>query len=86
MIVPTREIISQIIHRGVASGEFREVSRGQCDVCFHVIFAPLLMLALWRNSFSACGEDVDQAEYLATAIDFARRGLQRRIDENKEQA
>lgn len=81
VIVPARELIGQVIRRGMDSGEFRPVN---AEVCFHVIFAPLLMLVLWRNSFSVCGQDVDHEEYLKTAIEFSLAGLRRQEKDGKE--
>lgn len=72
VITRAEGIIHQVLEAGIASGEFRPVD---VDSVFHVIFAPLLMLALWRNSFANCGKNIDEVAYLDATVDLTLHGL-----------
>ena len=72
VIVPAREMIGGVIQRGIDQGEFRPVD---VETTFHVIFAPLLMLSLWRNSFAICGQGIDPEQYLTTSVEMTLNGL-----------
>jgi hypothetical protein len=39
------------LQRGIASGEFRDVD---VETAIDVIFAPVLMMLIWRYSLGAC--------------------------------
>jgi AcrR family transcriptional regulator len=63
-------MIIRMLERGVARGEFRQV-----DVAMSVVVAPMLMLMMWKHSFSACGGQIDADRYLETFIDLLLNGL-----------
>lgn len=67
-----RGLLRRVLERGTASGEFRRID---VDVALDVIFAPVLMLAIWRHSMSVCDAGHDPAHYLETHLDLALRGL-----------
>lgn len=60
-----RRLMSRVLERGIAAGEFRPLD---VDVAIDVIFAPLLMRAIWRFSLGACcGRAKAEAEGGVTA-------------------
>lgn len=68
-----RGLLREVLRRGIASGEFRPVN---IELAISTIFAPLLMLAIWRHSMVVCGcaaEDPDS--YLDTHLDLVLNGL-----------
>jgi AcrR family transcriptional regulator len=73
VIVRGRELMRQVLQRGVAAGEFRALD---IESSIDVIFAPLLMLAIWRYSLGpcACGQQ-DPSTYLNTHLDLTLSGL-----------
>ncbi len=63
------------IERGIAAGEFRTVDV-ECAV--QTLIAPLMMKALWRHSFVACGcgiTEVEPERFLKTTVDIFLNGL-----------
>lgn len=73
VITRGRELMRRVLQRGVASGEFRAVD---VEAAIDVIFAPVLMLVVWRYSLGACGCGRNDPEtYLATHLDLALHGL-----------
>jgi hypothetical protein len=61
------------LQRGIAAGEFRVVD---VETAIDVIFAPVLMLVIWRYSLGACcGGKHDPQVYLQTHLDLAVNGL-----------
>lgn len=77
VIVRGRSLMAGAISRGVASGEFRAVD---VDVAVDVIFAPLLMLAVWRFSMAPCctgaaAEGGSPEAFLAMHVDLVINGL-----------
>ncbi|HEY3431758.1 MAG TPA: TetR/AcrR family transcriptional regulator [Rhodocyclaceae bacterium] len=72
VIARAQRIIRQVLESGVERGEFRPID---IETAFHVIFAPLLMLAIWTNSFAVCGAGIDPVRYLETTIDLTLNGL-----------
>jgi AcrR family transcriptional regulator len=66
-------LISGILARGVARGEFRPLDPA---VMMPVLTAPVLMLMLWSQSPQLCaGAEIDPRAYLAAFIDNTLRGL-----------
>lgn len=66
-------LISNILARGVARGEFRPIDPA---VMMPVLTAPVLMLMLWSQSPQLCaGANLDPYAYLGTFIDNTLRGL-----------
>lgn len=63
------------VKRGIDSGEFRPVDV-ECAV--HALIGPLLVKALWRHSFVACGcgiSEIEPQRFLATNVDIFLNGL-----------
>jgi AcrR family transcriptional regulator len=66
-------LISRILERGIASGEFRAIDTEHANL---VIVAPIVMLMMWQHSFNACRkEPISAPEYLHCFIDLITRGL-----------
>ena len=73
VIIRGRELLRRILQRGIARGEFRAVD---VETAIDVIFAPVLMMLVWRYSLGACGcGSHDPATYLRTHLDLALNGL-----------
>ena len=73
VITRGRDLMRRTLQRGIAGGEFREVD---VETAIDVIFAPVLMLLIWRYSLGACcGLAHDPQVYLNTHLDLALRGL-----------
>lgn len=73
VIVRGRDLIRRTLQRGIAAGEFRVVD---VETAIDVIFAPMLMLVIWRYSLGACcGGKHDPQLYLKTHLDLALNGL-----------
>jgi AcrR family transcriptional regulator len=63
------------IRRGIDSGEFRRVDV-ECAV--QNLIAPLMMKALWRHSFVACGcaiTEIEPERFLSSTVDNFLNGL-----------
>lgn len=67
-----RALLGQALKRGIAAGEFRPLD---VDVAIDVIFAPVLLLAIWRHSWSICDAGHEPANYLRTHLDLVLQGL-----------
>ncbi|MBA5639130.1 TetR/AcrR family transcriptional regulator [Duganella sp. LX20W] len=66
-------LISSVLVRGVARGEFRPLDP---DVMTPVLTAPVLMLMMWTHSFLPCDMSaLDPQAYMAAFIDMALNGL-----------
>ncbi len=73
VIAPGRELMRRVLRRGIAAGEFRGVD---VETAIDVIFAPVLMMLIWRYSLGACcGIAHDPHDYLQTHFDLALNGL-----------
>ena len=73
VITRGRELMRRILQRGIAAREFREVD---IETAIDVIFAPVLMMLVWRYSLGACGcGSHDPDSYLRTHLDLALNGL-----------
>jgi TetR/AcrR family transcriptional regulator len=74
VVQPGAALISRILQRGVARGEFRamDLSYGVC-----MVLAPLQFLALWKHSPEACcgGAPIDPEKYLAAQLDMLLYGF-----------
>lgn len=74
VIVRGRNLLRQVLERGIASGEFRTVD---IESAIDVIFAPLLMLTVWKHSLAPCGcGRQDPETYLRTHLDLLLNGLE----------
>lgn len=66
-------MIARMLERGIERGEFRQVDVHQAT---NVVVAPVLMLMMWKHSFSTCRvEPISPETYLATFIDLFLNGL-----------
>jgi AcrR family transcriptional regulator len=73
VIVRGRELLRQVLLRGVASGEFRQLD---IESTIDVIMAPVLMLVIWRYSLAPCGcGKQDPKQYMTTYLDLLMNGL-----------
>jgi AcrR family transcriptional regulator len=71
VVVRGRELLRQVLKRGVASGEFREM---EIESSIDVIMAPVLMLIVWRYSLAPCSTG-DTKQYLNTYLELIMNGL-----------
>lgn len=66
-------MIVRMLERGIERGEFRPIDAKQT---MHIIYAPMLMLMMWKHSFNNCGvEPINPEEYLNSFIDLFLHGL-----------
>lgn len=73
VITPGRELLRRALARGMATGEFRRLD---LETAIDVIFAPVLMLLIWRYSLGACGgRQHEPQSFLATHLDLVLQGL-----------
>ena len=73
VIMRGRELMRRVLQRGIARGEFREV---EVETAIDVIFAPVIMMLIWRYSLGACGcGSHDPATYLSTHLDLVLNGI-----------
>lgn len=73
VLVRGRDLMRRTLQRGIASGEFRAVD---VDTAIDVIFAPVLMMVIWRYSLGACcGARHDPQVYLQTHFELTLGGL-----------
>ncbi len=67
-------LLASVIERGIARGEFSDVDANQAKL---VLIAPVLMLMLWKHSFTGCrSEPIDTEAYLDCLLDLLTRGLE----------
>jgi len=68
-------MIERILMRGIEHGEFRAIDVKQA---MNVVCAPMLMLMMWKHSFSSCRlEPISAEDYLNSFIDLLLNGLLR---------
>lgn len=73
IITRSTAMITNLLDRGIASGEFRKVDTFQTA---QLIKAPMMMMMLWQHFYSACQiEPIPPKEYLENFIDIYLRGL-----------
>ncbi len=72
VIVRGRGLLRAVLLRGIERGEFRPLD---VELAIDVIFAPLLMLAIWRSSLSYCGRETAPQAFLQTHFDLLAQGL-----------
>jgi AcrR family transcriptional regulator len=70
-------LFGQLLRRGIARKEFREVD---VETAIDVIIAPQLMLAIWQHSLTpcSCGGMRDPEAFIRTHIDLLLNGLSTR--------
>ncbi len=72
VIVRGRNLLGQVLKRGIETGEFRDLD---VAVAVDVMFAPVLLLAIWRHSLSVCDAGHDPEIYLDTHLGLLLDGL-----------
>lgn len=72
VIVRGRALIQRVLQRGMASGEFHTQD---IETVIDVVFAPLLMLVVWRSSLCFCAQETDPQAFLQTHINLLMHGL-----------
>jgi AcrR family transcriptional regulator len=66
-------LVRRAVQRGIDSGELRPLDP---EYVARLIFAPLVLLLVWRYSFDFCGAGtLDPDKYLAQHLDILLRGL-----------
>jgi AcrR family transcriptional regulator len=66
-------MIISMLKRGIARGEFRNIDTAQA---MNVVVAPMIMLMMWKHSFSACClEPIAPQAYLNCYSDLLLHGL-----------
>ena len=63
VIVRGRALLRTLLQRGIERGEFRPLD---LETAIDVIYAPLMMLVVWRSSLCFCAKETDPATYLKT--------------------
>ncbi len=67
VIEPAHALMQGVIRRGIGRSEFRRVDPG---LFVHTMFAPMVMLLLWKHSFGPCSSKaLDPKAYLALHIE-----------------
>lgn len=77
VVEPGSALLQRVLERGIARGEFREVS---LDTTVQLILAPLLFLVLWKHSLGACcstNAHIEPQAYIAHHADLLLNGLRR---------
>ena len=73
VITRAHDLMRRVLEAGIARGEFRSID---IEPAIDVIFAPVLMLAIWRHSFAGCcGVEQEPQRYLNTHLDLLLNGL-----------
>ena len=72
VIARARGLLRTLLQRGIERGEFRPLD---LETAIDVIYAPLMMLVVWRSSLCFCAKETDPATYLKTHFDLLVQGL-----------
>lgn len=72
VIVRGRGLLRTLLQRGIERREFRPLD---LETAIDVIYAPLMMLVVWRSSLCFCAKETDPATYLKTHFDLLVQGL-----------
>ena len=72
VMVRGRALLRTLLQRGIERGEFRPLD---LETAIDVIYAPLMMLVVWRSSLCFCAKETDPATYLKTHFDLLVQGL-----------
>ena len=72
VMVRGRALLRTLLKRGIERGEFRPLD---LETAIDVIYAPLMMLVVWRSSLCFCAKETDPATYLKTHFDLLVQGL-----------
>jgi AcrR family transcriptional regulator len=75
VVEPGHEVITQIIRRGIARGEFRPVD---ADDTARLVAAPLLLSMMWQNSLARHSQrQMNLSQYLEAHLDVLKHGLRK---------
>lgn len=75
VILRGNRMLEDILRRGVASGEFRDLD---VEYTVSVLVGPMIKALLWKHSFACCGlGDVDMQRYLDSYFELMLGGLLR---------
>lgn len=88
VVKPGHEIVSSLLRRGVASGEF---AVPDIDSAVHSILMPLILMCMHKHSFAACGigkeMDIDPVTFMHAHLRLIFEGLQvRHVDSDAASA
>ncbi|MDF3035740.1 MAG: TetR/AcrR family transcriptional regulator [Paucimonas sp.] len=73
VIARVNAMLIRILDRGMQSGEFR---RMDCTEAMNVVIAPMIMLMMWKHSFTVCRrETIDPDSYLDCYCNMMLNGL-----------
>ena len=73
VIARGHDLMRRVLEAGIARGEFRSIA---IEPTIDVVFAPVLMLAIWRHSFAGCcGTEQEPQRYLNIHLDLLLNGL-----------
>ena len=72
VLVRGRGLLRTILQHGIERGEFKSLA---IETAIDVIFAPLMMLVIWRFSLRSCGNETDPYVFLQTHFDLLVNGL-----------
>jgi hypothetical protein len=73
VITRGHRLVRKALQRGVNSGELREVDY---EYATRLVFAPLVLLVVWRHSFDFCGAGkLDPQAYIEQHLDILLRGM-----------
>ena len=72
VMVRGRALLRTLLKRGIERGEFRPLD---LETAIDVIYAPLMMLVVWRSSLCFCAKETDPATDLRTHFDLLVQGL-----------
>jgi len=66
-------MIARMLERGIKRGDFRPIDVQQAT---RVICAPMIMLMMWKHSFSTCrAEPISADQYLTSFVDLFLNGV-----------
>ena len=66
-------LIERVLKRGIERGEFRPVDTG---LTVRAVVAPVILLAIWKNSFEPVdAEPIDAQAYLTNSLEILMNGL-----------
>ncbi|HYD82247.1 MAG TPA: TetR/AcrR family transcriptional regulator [Paucimonas sp.] len=78
VISRANSMVISVLQRGIDSGEFRPMDTAQM---MNVVIAPMLMLMMWKHSFTACRpEPIDAEKYLQCYSDLLLNGMLKRAE------
>lgn len=75
VIEPGQALMRQILRRGVASGEFRDLD---LEHTLHGLFAPMLFLVMWKHSLGLCAPaqtQLDPSAFIDSQLQLLLHGL-----------